>query len=244
MLTGKTRISLSHLLIALCAILGSGSLFAENIALIYTGSSFTRNSDLRITQPGAGTNTSIRDVEWGADPFKSAPYYGLRLLHFFEQQPNWGIGLDYTHYKMYAKTDRTTQVSGTWKGTAVNANAPIDQYVQHFELSHGVNMLSIIGVYRWASAADRLRPYLGAGLAYYVPHSENTVDNRSYETGYESSGAGYQLLGGAHYQLTNRVGIFAEAKFNSGTAEVDISDGKAETPLRTFHVLTGLSLNF
>ena len=72
--------------------------------------------------------------------------------------------MDYTHYKMYAKTDRTTQVSRTWKGAPVKANVPVDQYVQHFELSHGVNMLSVIGVYRWASAADKLRPYLGAGL--------------------------------------------------------------------------------
>lgn len=244
MLPEKVRLPLPHIFIAICAIFWSVSLSAENIALVYTGSSFTQNSDLRITQPGVGTDISIRDVKWNADPFKPAPYYGLRLIHFLDQYPNWGIGLDYTHYKMYAEPDRVARVSGTWKGATVNADAPADRYVQHFEISHGVNMLSVIGIYRWRSAADKLRPYLGGGLTYYVPHSENTVDHRSHATGYESSGGGYQLLGGVQYQLTRKVGIFAEAKFNSGTAKVDIADGRAETPLRTFHVLTGLSFSF
>lgn len=244
MLRRKTQMSLSHILIGIWGIWASDSSFAENIALIYTGSSFTRNSDLSIKQGGIGTDITIHDVEWGADPFKPAPYYGLRLIHFLSARPNWGIGLDYTHYKMYAETNRVPQVSGIWKNTAVNVNAPMSQYVQHFEVSHGVNMLSLIGVYRWTNAASRLRPYLGAGLTYYVPHSENTVDNRSHATGYESSGGGYQLLGGAQYQLTQKVGIFAEAKFNSGTVKVDIANGRAETPLRTFHALAGLSFSF
>ncbi len=211
---------------------------------LYTGSSFSRDSDLRVRQPGAATDLDIRDVRWSADPLKLAPYYGLRLLHFFAQRPNWGVGLDYTHYKMYAQTDRVTQTSGTWKGAPVDGQARVDQYVQHFEMSHGVNMLSLIGVYRWAGETDRLRPYLGAGLVYYLPHTESTVDNRAHETGYASSGGGYQILGGLNYRLTRRLGLFAEAKFNSGTAKVDIADGTAETSLRTFHLLAGVGYSF
>lgn len=175
----------------------------------YIGTSFTRDSDLRITRPG--TDMTIRDVQWDAHPFnRGAPYYGLRLTRFFEQQPNWGVALDFTHYKMYAKTDRTVSVDGTWKGAAVGGSAPMERYVQHFEISH----------------------------------SENTVDNVSHETGYQSSGFGYQLLGGAQYRLTDRVNAFVEAKFDSGTAEVDIANGRAETPLRTFHALAGVSYRF
>lgn len=92
--------------------------------------------------------------------------------------------------------------------------------------------------------ADRLRPYLGAGLTYCMPHTESVVDNRPHATGYDSSGGGYQVFGGVNYRLTQQVGIFAEAKFNSGTAKVDIADGTAETPLRTFHVLAGVGYSF
>lgn len=201
---------------------------------------------LRITRPG--TDMTIRDVQWDAHPFnRGAPYYGLRLTRFFEQQPNWGVALDFTHYKMYAKTDRTVSVDGTWKGAAVEGSAPMERYVQHFEISHGVNVASINGIYRWlnpALADGRLQPYVGLGLAYYWPHSENTVDNVSHETGYQSSGFGYQLLGGAQYRLTDRVNAFVEAKFDSGTAEVDIANGRAETPLRTFHALAGVNYRF
>jgi opacity protein-like surface antigen len=219
---------------------------AENIFSIYTGTSFTRDSDLRIRQAG-GTDLTMRDVRWDADPFKAAPYYGLRYTRFLEQHPNWGIALDYTHYKMYAQTSRTVQSDGTWKGNALSASTRMDQYVQHFEISHGVNVLSLNGIYRWQNLSlldGRLQPYLGAGLAYYRPHSENTVNQLSHETGYEPSGFGYQLLGGAQYRLGDHWGLFAEVKFNSGTAKVGIAEGNAETPLRTFHALGGLQYSF
>jgi hypothetical protein len=51
-------------------------------------------------------------------------------------------------------------------------------------------------------------------------------------------------LGGLHYRLSERVGAFVEAKFNSGTATVDIADGQAETSLRTMHAIVGVSASF
>jgi opacity protein-like surface antigen len=224
-----------------------GTASAENVFSVYGGTSFTRDSDLHLVQPGRGTRLTLHDVKWEADPFKAAPYYGLRFTHFFDQVPNWGVALDFTHYKMYAKTGRVLRADGTWKGAAVDTDARMDQYAQHFEISHGVNMLSINGVYRWLDtglAGNRLQPYAGAGLAYYRPHSENEVDNVPHQTGYQSSGFGYQLLGGIHYRLSERWGAFAEAKFNSGTAKVDIDNGRAEVLLRTFHALAGISYSF
>lgn len=219
---------------------------AENIFSIYTGSSFTRDSDLHINQPAAGTGISLRDVKWDADPFKDAPYYGLRYTRFFDRAPNWGVALDFTHYKMYAQAERSVSVNGTWQGAPVNTVAPMSQYIQHFEISHGVNVLSLNGIYRFNTilANGGLQPYIGAGLAYYRPHSESTVNNMAHSSGYQSSGFGYQLLGGVQYRLSKRWGAFIEAKFNSGTAEVDIADGEAETSLRTFHGLAGINYSF
>lgn len=236
-----------HVLAAIGVLFGHELASAENIVSLYTGTSFTRDSDLDLRQSGAGTNLTVYDVAWDADPLKLAPYYGVRVTHFLDRYPNWGVALDYTHYKMYAQTDRIVPVNGVWKGAATNTASPMNQYVQHFEISHGVNIASINGIYRWRSpafASGRLQPYVGAGLAYYVPHSENTVDNMAHETGYRSSGFGYQVLGGVWYQLTDQVGAFAEMKFNSGTAKVDIANGEAETPLRTFHAMAGLGFRF
>jgi lipid A oxidase len=230
-----------------CLLFCQGNASAENIFAVYTGSSFARNSDLRLSQRGSGTELSVRDVHWDADPFKAAPYYGLRFTHFFDQRPNWGVALDFTHYKMVAQTERVVSVNGNWRGVPANSAARMDQYVQHFEISHGVNMLSLNAIYRWFKPSfmnGRLQPYAGAGLAYYRPHSENTVDNIPHETGYDASGVGFQILGGVQYRLSRQWGAFAEVKFNRGTAKVDIADGRAETPLRTFHALGGVQLSF
>ncbi|HYC43536.1 MAG TPA: opacity family porin [Noviherbaspirillum sp.] len=236
---------------ALLAAIGLFSLHgiasAENVFSVYSGSSWTRNSDLRISQPGAGTALTLQDVEWGADPLKAAPYYGLRFTHFHERYRNWGGAIDFTHYKMYGKTERVVPVQGTWKGAPTNGTGRMDQYVQRFEISHGVNVLSINGIYRWLDlgfARGRVQPYVGAGLAYYRPHSENVVDNAPHESGYQASGFGFQVLGGAHYRFTDRIGAFVEAKFNRGTAEVGIANGEAETRVRTFHAVAGLSYSF
>jgi hypothetical protein len=44
--------------------------------------------------------------------------------------------------------------------------------------------------------------------------------------------------------MTERTGVFAEAKYNTGKARVDIAGGRAETPLRTFHLMAGISVDF
>jgi opacity protein-like surface antigen len=222
-------------------------LAAETLFSAYTGTSYTRNSDLRLTQPGAGTDLTLHDVHWDAHPFKPAPYYGLRVTHFYDRGPNWGAAIDYTHYKIYANTDRVVGADGTVRGLRVSAALPMNQFVQRFEISHGVNVLSINGIYRWLDlgiAAGRLQPYVGAGLAYYRPHTENTVGGVPFESGYEASGFGYQVFAGAQYRITERVGLFAETKFNSGTAKVDIAGGRAQAPLRTFHVTGGINYRF
>lgn len=234
-------------LLAVSLLLQHASAPAETLFSVYGGTSFTRNSDLHIARPGSGTSLTVRDVEWGADPFKPAPYYGLRLTHFNDRYASWGVALDFTHYKMYAKTGQRVAVDGIWNGVPVNATEPMDRYAQRFEISHGVNVLSINGIYRILSTAlagDALQPYAGVGLAYYRPHSENTVDNIFHKTGYQASGFGYQLLGGLQYRMTERLGAFVEAKFNSGTGKVGIAGGNAETPLRTLHAIVGVNYAF
>ncbi|OWW18455.1 hypothetical protein AYR66_00430 [Noviherbaspirillum denitrificans] len=190
---------------------------------------------------------TFRDVDWSARPLHPAPYYGLRYTHFFTTSPAWAVAVDYTHYKVYAKTDRTVLVQGLWNGSTVNTTAPLANYVQQFEISHGVNMLSINGIYRWqnlAIATGKLQPYAGIGLVYYWMHSESTVGGVFHETSYQSSGNGLQVLAGAQYKITPQVYAFAEAKFNRARADVNITDGQADTRLRTLHALVGLSYAF
>ena len=55
---------------------------AEVVFSAYSGTSRTLSSDLRLRQPSAGTDLTVHDMHWNADPFKPAPYYGLRVTRF------------------------------------------------------------------------------------------------------------------------------------------------------------------
>ncbi|MGH8750877.1 MAG: hypothetical protein ACREUV_04150 [Burkholderiales bacterium] len=223
---------------------------AENVFSLYTGGSYTLNSDIRVQQ--SNTDATFHDVSWDAKPFKAPPYYGVRFNHFFENAPHWGAGLDFTHYKIFAQTDRVVLVDGIFNGTPVNQSAPLNQRVQKFNITHGVNIIAANIFYRWtdffASEAfphGRLQPYFGGGLVYYILHPENTINNVQNDERYQGSGFGYQVLGGVHYGLTKHIGLFVETKFNSGNAHVSTaSQGTAETSLNTFHLIAGISLGF
>lgn len=235
--------------VALCGLRGTAR--AQTSVSVYTGTSLTRRSDLRVRQPSTNSDATFRGVSWAARPFSQAPYYGYRVTHYFKHAPHLGFSLDYTHYKVYARTQRIVPVMGVWQGVPVNESARMDQRVQDFNISHGVNMVTGNALYRWRRRpaanfpAGRLQPYVGAGLVLYIPHSESTINRRTTQGRYQTSGFGYQVLGGLQYGLTGRVSAFVEAKTNGGTAQVDTAEqGHAQTSLLTLHTLAGVSIKF
>lgn len=233
--------------LALLASACGATAMAETSIAVYTGTSRTSDSDLHVVQPGLGTDLVARDVGWSAKPFKPAPYYGLKVTWFPTADSRWGASLDFTHYKVYAQTARAVGVQGTWMGGAVAGAAPLDRYVQRFELSHGVNLLSANVVYRFrppALGSGRLTPYVGAGPAVYLPHTESTVGGVANEASYHAAGAGVHLLAGARYRLTDRWAVFVETKFDRGRVKVDVASGTARTTLQTMHLVGGIAMDF
>ena len=224
---------------------------AQTSISLYTGTSLTRRSDLHVQQPSTNSAATFRRVSWAARPFAQAPYYGYRVTHYFKNSPHLGFSLDYTHYKIYARTNRVVPVAGIWNGVPVNESARLDRRVQDFNISHGVNMVTGNVLYRWRRRPTpnfpegRWQPYVGAGLVFYIPHSESTINRRTTEGRYQTSGFGYQALGGLQYGLIGRVSAFVEAKCNGGTAKVEMAEqGRAQTKLRTLHTLAGVSIRF
>lgn len=231
--------------LALLASACGATAMAETSIAVYTGASRTSDSDLHVAQPGLGTDLVARDVRWSAKPFKPAPYYGLRATWFPTAESRWGASLDFTHYKAYAQTARVGGVQGTWMGGAVAGAAPLDRYVQRFELSHGVNTLSANLVYRFPAVwSGRLTPYVGAGPAVYLPHTESTVGGVPNDASYHAAGFGVHLQAGARYRLTDRWAVFIETKFDRGRVKVDVASGTARTTLQTMHLVGGIAMDF
>jgi opacity protein-like surface antigen len=230
---------------------GAAPAHAESYFSVYTGSAFTRDSDLTISQPATASAATYSGVSWDTRSLEMPPYYGLRLDHFLDRAPNFGVGVEFNHYKVYADTGKSVPVNGTWNGAAVSTVAPLNQRVQKFNISHGVNYVGLNLLYRWRTEPGepfprgRLQPYVGGGPVLYIVHGENAVNNLTNDEKYQGSGWGYQLFGGLRYGLTPRVSLMVEGKYSHGTAKVDTAGaGTAETPLNTWHAAIGLSFRF
>lgn len=240
------------------ALLAAGALatfadtaLAETTASFYLGSSHTGNSDVRISQPGTASDATFRGVNWDTESFKNPRYYGIRLSHFFEGRPDWGVGFEFIHDKVHARTDQVVHVGGTWNGAPVNEDARMNQRVQSFNMSHGLNILALNVYRRWMHETGsefprgRWQPYAGAGLVYYLLHPENSVNGQKNDESYQGGGVGYQLFGGLQYGVTQTVGIFIEAKYNNGKVAVDTAGGgRGETELKGSQLLGGVNVAF
>lgn len=217
----------------------------------YSGGSATNRSDVRLVQPGQGTDLTFKDVNWRGRPFTGSIYYGYRLGTFFPKNPRLGLEIDFNHYKVYAKVEENRHAVGMFNGAPVDDNAPMESRVQEFRITNGTNTLALDLVYRFlvdrtsAFPEGRLQPYVAGGPAYYILYPINIVDGvKNERRSYQSSGWGYQLRGGVRYGLTPRFGVFAEVKYSSGhNKRVDVpgENGFGETDLQTFHSIAGIA---
>jgi hypothetical protein len=215
-------------------------LLADVTFSIYLGASQTRPSDLRVDQPRRHNEATMRTVPWAGYPFRFEPYYGLRLTYNPPGHPQTRIALDFTHYKIYARTEAVVTQDGTWHGLIFRDVAPMRERVQSFEVTHGLNMLGLSLLQSLSSSANGA--YAGGGPVMYVPHSESRVDGIAGGDVYHFSGFGFQAQAG----LATCAGdhrVYAEAKYDVKPGlTVPIAQGTAQTNVHTMHELAGWDL--
>jgi lipid A oxidase len=229
----------------------SGAARAESYFSVYFGQSKTESSNLRIQNFSTNTDATFHGVGWDDHSFESPPWYGIKLGGWSESDPNWGVELDFVHYKVYARTDETVPVSGTWNGAPLAGSQRLDTHVQRFDISHGVNFIGLSVLYRLTGRPTpsfphgRIQPYVGAGPTYYIQHPENRIDGVPNKQRYEFDGLGWQALGGVRYGVSRKVTAFVEAKYSQGRASVATAGGgSASTHLRTWHGTGGIQYGF
>jgi hypothetical protein len=185
------------------------------------GLSFTKPSDLTIHQPANGNAATFHDVRWAGQSFVSPLYYVVRI-------GKGDVQLDFTHYKIVAHTDENVPVDGTWHGEPVDETAPLDERVQHLEVSHGVNSFGLVGLLR---DPDHRGLYIGGGPVIFMPHSESTVDGQDDQWGYANGGSGFEVFSGVGTPAP-----FAELKYDTGSLRVGVANGTATTTLSTLQI--------
>jgi lipid A oxidase len=166
---------------------------------------------------------------WEGKSFSTPPYWGVRGTYWFGegQLSDIGVSLDFSHAKVYAD-DETLAKSG-WS---------------HFEMTDGINLLTLNALYRFPIEGTRFTPYVGAGAGINVPHIEVTrASGRTFE--YQFGGATLQAQAGVKYDFSDRWAAFVEYKGNYSWVDVDIDSGATlNTEVITNAVNLGVSFKF
>ena len=222
---------------------------AEFVISIYGGDVFTHDTDVDLTEPG--TSLTFENVPFDGESFEKPPYYGYRVSYWLKSRPNLGGALDFTHAKTIADRAKPVTVTGTRGGAPVSTVEPAGNTFEELEFSHGHNLLTANGLYRWFptgqrddSLLGRLQPYAGAGAGVAIPHVEIiTPTSRTKE--YQIAGPAVQGLLGVNVDLHRYISTFTEYKLTYANINADLSGGgEVEVNPLTHHFIVGLSVRF
>jgi lipid A oxidase len=224
---------------------------AEVTLGLFAGKSFVDNGDLNLKQDN--TNLNFKDVSWEDNSFESPIFYGARIGYWFNDAPNWGVSVDFSHLKNYLVDSKTVALSGIQNGNSVNSNQVINgTNLKEFNMSHGLNTLTFNGQYRWFPSGQRdktclgrMQLYTGLGAGFSIPHVEATVNEiKTYEYQW---GAGPVVNGmlGVNYDIYSFVSAFAEYKLTYADVEANLKGGGTiNTETVNHQLILGLAAHF
>jgi hypothetical protein len=153
------------------------------------------------------------------------PYYSYRLIHFLKKNPRIGIGIEFIHFKVFLlDKDQRLHMTGIYNSEPVDQTVRVGDYLDMFNISHGVNHLGLHLVYRWMLKKTpvirdgRLQPFASLSIGPSFPHLElNTVEEGkpkqrafSYQGSWRNWGLG--LGGGLRYKPWRHFGFYLEYK--------------------------------
>ncbi len=184
----------------------------------FGGSAYSLPSPLSIHQHGQERIYLM--ARYQTKPLAGSPYYAWRVAKWRDEQA-WEFEL--VHHKLYL------------------TNNPPE--VQHFEVSHGYNLITI----NRACVRGNLVWRYGVGVV--ASHPETTIRGQELPwgdglNGFYISGPTVQLAIGRKFPL--RGGLFAvvEGKWTASYATIPVRDGNAYVPNMALHWLIGLGYDF
>jgi lipid A oxidase len=226
------------------------SVSAETTISVSTGGAWTHESDVQLQAPG-GTDLVYRDVQWDTEPYKMPPYYGVRVTHWFENQPKWAIAVDFTHAKMISDLEQQVSVSGQRAGSPVNGTERLGDTFSALEFSDGHNLLTVNAVRRWhpyrengGATLRNMYFYTGGGAGVAVPHVEVTITGSDTQE-YQVAGPAAQFLGGVSVPLGQRFEFLTEYRLTYADLETNLQGGGSlSTDALTHHLNFGVGFSF
>jgi len=171
-------------------------------------------SSLKVNQDG---HDSFRhDATWESRPLEQPLYWAVRVRW---QRDDHGLELQLLHHKMYLR------------------NNPPE--IQHFEVTHGFNILTVNYV-AWTAPVN-----LRLGLGAVLPSSDSTVRGLSHNAHrYKLAGPAIMVGTGWEKHLSRHFLVAAEGQIIGAWADVDIAKGQARVRSIALHLLLGVGVGF
>lgn len=217
---------------------------AEFEASLYLGKSSSQDSDVSLSLPN-NTHLTFHNVGWDDRSFENPVYYGARIVYWLPRARSWGLGVDFTHAKIYADLNASVRVSGVRTGTPVDTREPLRNSFSDLAMSHGLNQLTVNVLYRWRHRErGGLAPYVGAGVGLAYPHVEVTTGGNTTDE-YQLAGWVVGGLAGIKYEFGNDIAAFGEFKLSYTDVHANLmGGGDLDTSVWTQHFNMGISYRF
>lgn len=144
--------------------------------------------------------------------------------------PRLGLMVDFTHAKATATRSQTVTHTGKHKGVDVPPSGPITDIFRKLEFTHGLNFLTLNGIYRATGLHRRIVPYAGLGIGFMVPHvnvRRAGQDKKDEFHEAQITGIAMQAFGGIEWRVfkSDRKSLFTEYKLTSTSNNVRLHDG-------------------
>jgi hypothetical protein len=189
------------------------------------------------------------------------PYYSYRFIYFLKSNPHIGIGYEFIHSKVFMlDKDQLVHMTGLYNGEPIDGMVRVGDYIDMFNVSHGINHVSLHLVYRWMLKKTekindgRWQPFVSLSGGPAIPHLElDTIDNGevnkraySYQGGIRNWGIGAGA--GIRFKPWRHLGFYMEYKFTYTNLQSmrfdDLEDTKVKMAFSTHHLQWGISLMF
>jgi hypothetical protein len=220
--------------------------FAQVYASVSLGANHTSPADVTVNVPSAGLGVTYHDVQFSARSFDSPQYYVWRVGKLFGAHARWGVEFQFTHLKVIADTSKSYVASGQINGLSIPGGTalPMDAQVQEYQMTHGLNFLTVNGVGRLPIGHSARLSLVGrVGVGTTLPHAETNVLN-AFSQHYEFAGPGVEGSGGVALKLTRIISLVADYKLSHASPTITVVGGRGQMTANTQQIAIGLAFGF
>lgn len=207
----------------------------------FGGKRFNLDADLFIDLPEHETMVEVFGVEWRDESFTPPIYWGLGFGYFFESKPWLGVRVQFVHNKVIALTNQTYRFQGTLDGEVVDRHISLDEVVEFFEVTHGMNSLVFSPVARRGFAGGRAHIFGGVGMGPTFIHPEGVVRGVYRESGYMLGPLAQEVFFGSSVRVYGRLTLSTEYKFLlvAGATDMPVAGGALTTDFVSHQLVFG-----